>query len=92
MCSSDLFESFINSASTLREALEAASWAHDLITPWMMLRLDEFGTEAHVRVELPFPGGHLPIFSSVREVILAVVFQIIRKVTQQNNWLISVRL
>lgn len=86
------FESFINSSSTLREALEVASWAHDLISPWMMLRLDEFGTEAHVRVELPFPGGHLPVFSSVREVILAVVFQLVRKVTQQNNWLISVRL
>ncbi|MDE2076220.1 MAG: AraC family transcriptional regulator ligand-binding domain-containing protein [Burkholderiales bacterium] len=86
------FETFINSASTLREALEVASWAHDLIAPWMTLRLDEFGAEAHVRVELPFPGGHLPLFASVREVILAVVFQLIRRVTQQSSWLISVRL
>lgn len=85
-------ESFISSSSTLREALEVASWAHDLIAPWMVLRLDEFGTEAHVRVELPFPGGHLPMFSSVREVILAVVFQFIRRVTQQSHCLISVRL
>lgn len=86
------FESFISSSPTLRDALEAASWAHDLIAPWMMLRLDEFGTEAHLRVELPFPGGHLPLFAPVREVILAVLYQLVRRVTQQSSWLISARL
>lgn len=86
------FESFISSSATLRDMLEVAGWAHDLIAPWMMLRLDEFGTEAHVRVELTFPGGHLPVFASVREVILAVVFHTVRRMTQQSSWLISVRL
>lgn len=86
------FDSFITASSTVRDALEVASWVHDLISPWMVLRLDEFGAEAHVRVELPFPGGHLPMFAPVREVILAVLFQLFRKVTQQSGWLISVRL
>jgi AraC-like DNA-binding protein len=85
------FEHFIASCSTLREMLEMASWARDLLAPWMALHLDEFGSEAHLRVEMTVPDPDPRALCHVREVALAAINQLIRRATKGSNWLLSVR-
>jgi AraC-like DNA-binding protein len=85
------FDAFIASCSTLREMLELASWARDLLAPWMALHLDEFGSEAHLRVEMTVPDPEPRALCHVREVALSAINQVIRRATKGSNGLLSVR-
>ena len=85
------FESFITSCSTLREMLEMANWARDLLAPWMSLHLDEFGSEAHLRVEMNVPDPDPRALCHVREVALSAIHRVLRRATKGSNWLLSVR-
>ena len=73
------FEAFIASSSTIREILELAGWARELLAPWMSLRLDVPETD-------PRELCH------VREVVLAAVNQLILRATRDSHWLLSVRM
>lgn len=86
------FDAFIDSCSTLREILELAGWARELITPWMSVRLDEFGAEAHVRVVMTVPGQDPREFCHVREVLLAAINQVMRRAARGAHVLLSVRM
>jgi AraC-like DNA-binding protein len=85
------FDAFIASCSTLREMLELAHWVTDLQAPWMALHLDEFGSEAHLRIEMTAPEADSRLLCHVREAALAAVNQLIRRATRGSNWLLSVR-
>lgn len=85
------FDAFIASCATLREMLELASWARDLLAPWMALHLDEFGSEAHLRVEMTVPEPEPSALCHVREVALSSINQLIRRATKGSHWLLSVR-
>lgn len=86
------FDAFISSCSTLREMLEMAGWARDLVAPWMSLHLDEFGSEAHLRVELNVPGTPDPNgFRHLREVVLSAINQLLRRAAKGTPCLLSVR-
>lgn len=86
------FDGFMASCATIREILELAGWARELLTPWMSLRLDEFGAEAHLRVVMNVPETDPRELSHVREVLLAAVNQLIKRVTRGSHWLLSVRM
>jgi AraC-like DNA-binding protein len=85
------FDAFIASCSTVRDILELAGWARELLTPWMELRLDEFNAEAHLRVEMTVPHADSAKLAPVREVMLAAVYQLITRATREPQWLLSVR-
>ncbi|WP_152606593.1 AraC family transcriptional regulator [Aquabacterium sp. NJ1] len=85
------FDAFIASCSTLREMLELASWARELLAPWMIIHLDEFGSEAHLRVEMAVPDPDPRALCHVREVALSAINQLIRRATKGSRWLLSVR-
>jgi AraC-like DNA-binding protein len=85
------FDAFIASCSTLREMLELASWARELLAPWMIVHLDEFGSEAHLRVEMAVPDPDPRALCHVREVALSAINQLIRRATKGSRWLLSVR-
>lgn len=85
-------DSFIDSCSTLREILEIAGWARELLAPWMSLRLDEFGAEAHLRVMVHAPGFGADELRHVREVVMATIHQVIRRATRNAHVLLSVRM
>jgi AraC-like DNA-binding protein len=85
------FDAFIASCSTLREMLELAGWARELLAPWMALHLDEFGAEAHLRVEMTVPDPDPRALCHVREVALSAIHQLIRRATKGSNGLLSVR-
>lgn len=85
------FDAFIAACSTLREMLEVANWARELVAPWMTLHLDEFGSEAHLRVEITVPDPNPHALCHVREVALSAINQLIRRATKGSNWLLSVR-
>lgn len=86
------FDAFINSCSTIREILEVAGWARELIAPWMVLRLDEFGAEAHLRVVMNIPTQEPREFCHVRDVMLAAIHQIMRRATRHSHVLLAVRM
>jgi len=85
------FDAFIASCATLREMLELASWARELLAPWMALHLDEFGAEAHLRVEMTVADTDHRALCHVREVVLSVINQLICRATKGHKWLLSVR-
>lgn len=85
------FDTFVASCSTLREMLELASWARELLAPWMAIHLDEFGAEAHLRVEMTVRDVDTRELCHVREVTLAAINQLIRRATKGSKWLLSVR-
>lgn len=85
------FDAFIASCSTLREMLELANWARELLAPWMIIHLDEFGSEAHLRVEMAVPDPDPRALCHVREVALSAINQLIRRATKGSRWLLSVR-
>lgn len=85
------FETFIASCSTLREMLELASWARELLAPWLVVHLDEFGAEAHLRIEMRVPDPDPRALCHVREVALSAINQLIRRATKGSRWLLSVR-
>ena len=86
------FDAFLSSSASIRELLELAGWARDLLAPWMSLRLDEFGSEAHLRVVMEIPDIDPSGLSHVREVVMAAVNQLITRATHGANWLLSVRM
>jgi AraC-like DNA-binding protein len=86
------FDAFIDSCRTLREILELAGWARQLLAPWTSLRLDEFGAEAHLRVIVNVPGLDADELRHVREVVLAAVYQVLRRATRNAHVLLSVRM
>lgn len=86
------FDAFIASCSTVRDILELAGWARELLAPWMELRLDEFNAEAHLRVEMKVPRAESQKLAPVREVMLAVIHQLISRATREPQWLLSVRI
>lgn len=86
------FDAFMGACSTIRDGLELAGWARDLLAPWLTVRLDEFGSEAHLRIVIDAPGVSVEELRPVREVALSVVNQVIRRATREPNWLLSVRL
>ena len=86
------FDSFIESCVTLREILELAGWARDLLAPWMSLRLDEFGAEAHLRVVMNVSGAEPRELCHVREVVLAAIHQVLRRAAHHAHVLLSVRM
>ncbi|MGC4062912.1 MAG: hypothetical protein QM749_19570 [Aquabacterium sp.] len=71
------FDSFIASCSTMREMLEMAHWARDRPAPWMSLHLDEFGSEAHLRVEMNVPDPDPRALCHVREVALSAIHRVL---------------
>jgi AraC-like DNA-binding protein len=85
------FDAFIASCATVRDILEVAGWARELLAPWMELRLDEFNAEAHLRVEMTVPKAESHKLAPVREVMLAVLHQLISRATREPQWLLSVR-
>ena len=85
------FDTFIASCSTLREMLELANWARELLAPWMVVHLDEFGAEAHLRVDMAVPASDSDALCHVREVALSALNQLIRRATKGSRWLLSVR-
>ncbi len=85
------FDHFISSCTTLREMLEVATWARELVAPWMAIHLDEVGVEAYLRVEMTVPDGDSAELWHVREVALAALYQLIRRAVKGGNWLMSVR-
>jgi AraC-like DNA-binding protein len=85
------FDHFISSCTTLREMLEVATWARELVAPWMAIHLDEVGVEAYLRVEMTVPDGDSAELWHVREVALAALFQLIKRAVKGSNWLMSVR-
>ncbi len=85
-------DQFISACSTLREMLEVATWARELIAPWMTIHLDEVGVEAFLRVDITVPNGDTRELWHVREVALAALHQLIKRALKGNNWLMSVRL
>ncbi|MFN3887510.1 MAG: AraC family transcriptional regulator ligand-binding domain-containing protein [Aquabacterium sp.] len=85
------FDAFIASCSTVRDILELAGWARELVAPWMELRLDEFNAEAHLRVEMTVPHADHAKLAPVREVVLAAIYQLITRATREPQWLLSVR-
>jgi len=85
------FDAFIASCSTLREMLELVNWARDLLAPWLAVHLDEFGAEAHLRIEMNVPDPDPRALYHVREVALSAINQLIRRATKGSNWLLSVR-
>ncbi|MCH8178378.1 MAG: AraC family transcriptional regulator ligand-binding domain-containing protein [Proteobacteria bacterium] len=86
------FDAFIDSCSTIREILELAGWARELLTPWMALRLDEFGAEAHIRVVMTVPDQDPAELCHVREVLLAAIHQLLRRASHNAHILLSVRM
>jgi AraC-like DNA-binding protein len=84
-------DQFISSCTTLREMLEVATWARELIAPWMSIHLDEVGVEAYLRVEITVPNGDPRALWHVREVALAALHQLIKRALRSTNWLMSVR-
>jgi AraC-like DNA-binding protein len=86
------FDAFVASCSSIRELLELAGWARELLAPWMSLRLDEFGAEAHLRVVMDVPETEPRELCHVREVVLAAVNQLIKRATRGSHWLLSVRM
>ncbi|MEY4765041.1 MAG: hypothetical protein RI907_1714 [Pseudomonadota bacterium] len=85
------FDQFISSCSTLRGMLEIATWARELVAPWMALHLDEVGVEAFLRVEITVADTEPAELWHVREVVLAAIYQLIKRALRGNNWLMSVR-
>jgi AraC-like DNA-binding protein len=85
------FDAFIASCSTLREMLELAGWARDLLAPWMAVHLDEFGAEAHLRVEMTVSDPNPRALCHVREVALSAIHQVIKRATKGSGGLLSVR-
>lgn len=86
------FDAFVTSSSSIRELLELAGWAREMLTPWMSLRLDEFGAEAHLRVVMNVPEAEPRELCHVREVLLAAVNQLIKRAAPGADWLLSVRM
>lgn len=86
------FDTFVDSCATLREILELAGWAREVIAPWMSLRLDEFGAEAHLRVVVSVPGQDPTELRHVREVVMAAIYQVLRRATRNGHVLLSVRM
>jgi AraC-like DNA-binding protein len=86
------FESFIDSCTTLREILEIAVWARHVLMPWMVVHLDEFGAEAHVRVQVSEATQDPREFCHVREVMLAAIHQVVRRAAHNAQVLLSVRM
>lgn len=86
------FDTFVDSCATLREILELAGWAREVIVPWMSLRLDEFGAEAHLRVVVTVPGQDPMELRHVREVVMAAIYQVLRRATRNGHVLLSVRM
>lgn len=86
------FDAFIASCATLREMLEMVNWARDLLAPWLAVHLDEFGAEAHLRIEMKVPDPDVHALCHVREVALSAINRLIRRATKGSNWLLSVRL
>lgn len=86
------FDAFMGSCNTIRDGLELAGWARELLAPWLTVRLDEFGSEAHLRIVVDAPGVSTEDLRPVREVALSVVNQVIRRATREPHWLLSVRL
>ena len=86
------FDAFIDSCSTIGEILELAGWARELLTPWMALRLDEFGAEAHIRVVMTVPDQDPAELCHVREVLLAAVHQLLRRAAHHAHVLLSVHM
>lgn len=86
------FDNFVTSCSTMRDMLEMANWARDLLAPWMSLHLDEFGSEAHLRVEMNVPDPDSDTLRHVREVTLSVINRVLRRATKGTHWLLSVRM
>ena len=86
------FDTFVDSCASLREILELAGWAREVIAPWMSLRLDEFGAEAHLRVVVSVPGQDPAELRHVREVVMAAIYQVLRRATRNAHVLLSVRM
>ena len=86
------FDTFVDSCASLREILELAGWAREVIAPWMSLRLDEFGAEAHLRVVVSVPGQDPTELRHVREVVMAAIYQVLRRATRNGHVLLSVRM
>ena len=86
------FDTFADSCGTLREILELAGWAREVIAPWMSLRLDEFGAEAHLRVVVSVPGQDPAELRHVREVVMAAIYQVMRRATRHAHVLLAVRM
>jgi AraC-like DNA-binding protein len=84
-------ETFVSSCTTIRQILEVAGWAKGLLTPWMTLHLDEFGSEAHLRVELTPAIADPRAAAHIRESLLAAIHQLGLRATGGANWLLSVR-
>lgn len=82
-------DTFMSSCTSIRDILELACWAKGLLAPWMTLHLDEFGSEAHLRVETNVPN--VKGMTHVRETVLAAIHQLGRRATRGANWLLSVR-
>jgi AraC-like DNA-binding protein len=85
------FDHFIASCSTLREILELAAWARDLLAPWLTVHLDEFGAEAHLRIDMNVADADPGALRHVRDVALSAINQIIRRATKGAGCLLSVR-
>lgn len=85
------FDQFISTCSTLREMLEIATWARELVAPWMKLHLDEVGVEAYLRVEMNVAEAEPSDLWHVREVSLAAIHQLIKRALRGSSWLMSVR-
>lgn len=85
------FDAFIASCATLREMLELANWARELLAPWMIVHLDECGSQAHLRVEMAVPAPDPNALCHVREVALSAINQLIRRATKGSRWLLSVQ-
>ena len=86
------FDAFIDSCTTLREILELVGWTREVLTPWMAVRLDEFGAEAHLRVVMTVPGQDARAFCHVREVVLSTIHQLMRRAAHNAQVLLSVRM
>ena len=85
------FDKFLSSCSTLREMLEMASWARDLLVPWLTLHLDEVGAEAHLRIDMTFQEFDPQAMRHVREAAMSAINQLVRRSLNGSNWLLSVR-
>jgi AraC-like DNA-binding protein len=72
--------------------LEMASWARELVAPWLIVHLDEFGHEAHLRVEIHAPDPKSAIFRPVTEAVLAVILQLVRRASKGAPGVMSLRL
>lgn len=84
-------DAFIASCTSLRQSLEVAAWTRGLLTPWMNLHLDEFGTEAHLRVEITEAILNPSAVADIRAAVLSAIHKMIKRSTGDAKWLLSVR-